>query len=95
MVLPVEDATLNLLDTAKSFVTSKVPVMSTLPPNEPASPTTRSSPTWRSRPIPAPPPTIRAPVEDVVALVVSNSFIPPTSKPDLVPSNASEVLVAA
>ena len=94
-VLPVELATVNLFVlTLKSFVTSSVPVISTFPPNDPSSPTTRSSPTCRSIPIPAPPPTMRAPVEELVAFVVSNNFIEPASKPDLVPVNTSELLVA-
>ena len=95
VVLPVTLSTLNLLElTAKSSPTSNVPVISTFPPNDPSSPTTRSSPTYRSKPIPAPPPTIRAPLEEFDAAVVSNNFIEPASIPDLVPENTSELLVA-
>ncbi len=39
--------------------------------------------------------TIKVPEDAVVELVVSNSFKLPASKPDLVPENASEELVAA
>ena len=96
VVLPVVLSTLNLLLLiARSFVTSNVPVISTLPPNEASSPTTRSSPTYKSRPMPAPPPTMRAPLEALVAAVVSKSLMLPASIPDLVPENTSEVLVAA
>ena len=45
-VLPEADATVNLVElTAKSDVTSSVPVILTSPPNDPSSVTTRSSPT--------------------------------------------------
>ena len=94
-VLPVALATVNLFVlTLKSFVTSSVPSMLTFPPNDPSSLTVRSSPTYRSSPIPAPPPTMRAPVEEFVAFVVSNNLMEPASKPDLVPVNTSELLVA-
>ena len=46
IVLPEADATVNLVElTAKSDVTSSVPVILTSPPNDPSSVTTRSSPT--------------------------------------------------
>ena len=69
--------------------------MSTFPPKLPSSTTTRSSPTCKSRPIPAPPPTMRVPEAEFVAFVVSNNFKEPASIPDLVPLNASLLLVAA
>ena len=96
IVLPVPASTVNLvLLTAKSLVTSKVPVTSKLPPTEASSTTIKSSPTYKSKPIPAPPPTIKVPVDEFVALVVSNSFRLPASIPDLVPENTSEELVAS
>ena len=73
-VLPVCASTVNVAATAKSSVTSSVPVMSTFPPKLPSSTTMRSSPTCKSRPIPAPPPTMRVPVAEFVAFVVSNKF---------------------
>ena len=96
VVLPVTLSTLNLLVlTAKSSPTSNVPVISTLPPNDPSSVTTRSSPTYKSRPMPAPPPTMRAPLEALVAAVVSKSLMLPASIPERVPENTSALLVAA
>ena len=95
-MLPVAEATVILeVLTAKSLVTSNVPVTSKFPPIEASSATLRSSPTYRSKPIPAPPPTINVPVEEVVAFVVSNSFILPASIPDLVPENTSLEFVAS
>ena len=45
-VLPVPASTVNFVElTAKSSVTSRVPVISTLPPKLPSSVTTKSSPT--------------------------------------------------
>ena len=93
-VLPVAEATVNLVLTAKSLVTSSVPVIPTFPPNEPASATTRSSPTYRSRPIPAPPPTMRVPLPELVAFVVSNNLSDPASTPEREPAKTSAVLVA-
>ena len=93
-VLPVEAATVNLsVLILKLSVRSKSPTTSRLPSTTALPATSRFSPTNRLNPIPAPPPTIRAPEDAVVALVVSNSFILPASIPDLVPENASELLV--
>ena len=95
-MLPVPASTVNLeVLILRSSVRSKSPTTLRFPPISVLVLTSRFAPTYRLRPIPAPPPTIRAPVEDVVESVVSNSFILPTSRPDLVPENASEELVAA
>ena len=95
-VLPVDASTVNLsVLILKLSVRSKSPVTSRLPPISVLVATSKLAPTNRLRPIPAPPPTIKVPVDDVVASVVSNNFILPASKPDLVPENASEELVAA
>ena len=74
---------------------STSPTMSTLPSTTALPDTSKFSPTNRLNPIPAPPPTVKVPVPELEALVVSNSAKLPASKPDLVPENASELLVAA
>ena len=95
-VLPVDASTVNLsVLILKLSVRSKSPVTSRFPPISVLVATSKLAPTNRLRPIPAPPPTIKVPEDAVVELVVSNSFKLPASKPDLVPSNASEELVAA
>ena len=95
-VLPVEESTVNLsVLILKLSVKSKSPVTSRFPPMLVLVPTSRFAPTYRLRPIPAPPPTIKVPVDEVDESVVSNSFMLPASRPDLVPENDSEELVAA
>ena len=93
-MLPVPASTVNLsVLILKSSVRSKSPTTLRFPPMSVLVLTSKFAPTYRLRPIPAPPPTIRAPEDAVVELVVSNSFILPASIPDLVPENASELLV--
>jgi len=94
-VLPVAAATVNLLVAIlKSSPRSKSPTTSRSPEVKIVLPTFRYLPTFRSIPIPAPPPTMRAPVEEVTELVVSKILTEPTSRPDLVPENASLELIA-